>query len=100
MKTIQIPEVKVEQVKLWAGRTLAGAAWLICLGLVGVSVAVAALGTLAWLVFGSEILLVAGLGGGLVIGLAGTWQVLRRLDRASAALVTVRTACEPTAEVA
>jgi len=80
---IEIPRVKVEQAKVWAGRTLAGAAWLICLGLVGVSGLVALGGMLAWLVLGSETILAAGLFGGLLLGLTGTWQVLRRLDRAS-----------------
>jgi hypothetical protein len=61
---------------------LEAATWLICLGLLATSAAVAACGALAWLVSGSSTVLAAGLGGGLLLGLAGVWQLLRRLDRA------------------
>ena len=37
---------------------------------------------LVWLVSGSEVILTLGLGSGLVLGLAGVWQLLRLLDRA------------------
>lgn len=83
---IEIPKVKVERAKVWAGWTLAGAAWMICFALVAGSAMVAAGGVLAWLLIGSETMLAAGLIGGLVLGLTGVWQVLRRLDRASKVL--------------
>jgi hypothetical protein len=38
---------------------------------------------LAWLVSGSGAVLAAGFGGGLLLGLAGVWQLLRRIDRAA-----------------
>jgi hypothetical protein len=43
---------------------------MICPGLLATSAAVAACGALAWLVSGSETLLAAGLGGGVLLGLA------------------------------
>ena len=36
---------------------------------------------LAWLVSGSEIVLALGVAGGLLLGLAGVWHLLRQLDR-------------------
>jgi hypothetical protein len=38
---------------------------------------------LAWLVSGSETLPAAGLGGGVLLDLAGVWQWLRRIDQAA-----------------
>ena len=58
-------------------------AWLICLGLLATSIAVAACGALGWLLSGSGTVLAAGLGGAVVLGLAGVWQLLGRLDRAA-----------------
>jgi hypothetical protein len=80
---IVIPKVKIEQLKLWLGRALKAATWLICLGLLGLSAAVAGFGALAWLISGSETVLAVGLGGGALIGLAGVWQLLHRLDQAA-----------------
>ena len=55
--------------------------WLICLGLLAASAAVAGCAALAWMVSGSEGVLTLGLGSGLLLGLAGVWQLLRRLDQ-------------------
>ena len=85
-ESIVIPRVKIEQVKVWFGRALEATTWLICLGLLAASAAVAACGALGWLVSGSETVLAVGLGGGLLLGLAGMWQLLHRLDRAAKGL--------------
>lgn len=79
-ENIVIP-IKIERVKLWTRWTLEATTWLICLGLLAASAAVAACAALAWLVSGSEIVLTLGLGGGLLLGLAGVWHLLRRLDQ-------------------
>ena len=81
-ENIVIP-IKIGRVKVWGRRTLETAAWLICLGLLATSAAVAACGALAWLVSGSETVLAAGLGCGVLLGLAGVWQLLRRIDQAA-----------------
>lgn len=81
-ENIVIP-MKIERVKIWFRRTLETAAWLICLGLLATSVAVAACGALGWLVSGSGTVLAAGIGGGVLLGLAGVWQLLGRLDQAA-----------------
>ena len=81
-ENIVIP-IKIERVKVWFRRTLETAAWLICLGLLATSIAVAACGALGWLVSGSGTVLAAGLGGGVLLGLAGVWQLLGRLDQAT-----------------
>ena len=86
-ENIVIP-INIERVKTWTRRTLETAGWLICLGLLALSAAVAACGALAWLVSGSEAVLAAGLGGGVLIGLAGVWQLLRRIDQAGKRLRT------------
>jgi hypothetical protein len=78
-ENIVIP-IKIERMKLWARWTLQATTWLICLGLLAASAAVAAIATLAWLVSGSEAILALGVGGGLLLGLAGVWHLLRRLD--------------------
>jgi hypothetical protein len=80
-ENIVIP-IKIERVKLWSRRTLEAATWLICLGLLAAGGAFAACAALAWLVTGSEAMLALGLGGGLLLGLAGVWHLLHRLDRA------------------
>jgi hypothetical protein len=79
-KNIVIP-IKIERVKLWTRWTLEAATWLICLGLLAASAVVAACATLAWLVSGSDVVLTLGVGGGLLLGLAGVWHLLRQLDR-------------------
>ena len=81
-ENIVIP-INIERAKVWTRRTLETAGWLICLALLAASVAVAACGALGWLVSGSGTVLAAGLGGGVVLGLAGVWQLLHRLDRAA-----------------
>lgn len=81
-ENIVIP-ITIEWIKLWTRRTLETAGWLVCLGLFAASAAVAAFGMLAWLVIGSDSVIVVGLGGGLMLGLAGVWQLLRRIDRAA-----------------
>lgn len=89
-ESIVIP-IKIEQLKLWSSWTLEAACWLICLGLLAASAVVAAIAVLAWLVSGSNIALVLGAIGGLVLGLAGVWQLLRRLDRAVSQLKSAPT---------
>ena len=79
-ENIVIP-IRIERVKLWTRWMLEAATWLICLGLLAASAAVAACAVLAWLLSGSEAVLTLGLGGGLLLGLAGVWQLLRRLDQ-------------------
>lgn len=79
-ENIVIP-IKIERLKVWAGWTLEAATWLICLGLLAASLVVAACAGLAWLMSGSETFLTIGLGGGLLLGLAGVWHWLRQLDR-------------------
>ena len=79
-KNIAIP-IKIERVKLWIRWTLEVTSWLICLGLLAASAAVAACAALAWLVSGSEGILTLGLGSGLLLSLAGVRQLLRRLDQ-------------------
>ena len=80
-ETIVIP-IKIERLKLWTRRTLETASWLISLGLLAASAAVAGFSALGWLVSGSDTLLAIGLGGGILLGLAGVWHLLHRLDRA------------------
>jgi hypothetical protein len=82
MKENIIIPIKIERLKLWTRWTLEAASWLICLGLLAASGAVAGLVALVWLVSGSEVILTLGLGSGLVLGLAGVWHLLRQLDRA------------------
>ena len=79
-ENIVIP-IKIERVKLWIRWTLEVTSWLICLGLLAASAAVGGCAALAWLVSGSETILTLGLGSGLLLGLAGVWQLLRRLDQ-------------------
>ena len=80
-ENITIP-IKIERLKLWTRWILVATSWLICLGLLAASVAVAGCGALVWLVTGSDVILTLGLGGGLLLGLAGVWHLLRQLDRA------------------
>jgi anaerobic C4-dicarboxylate transporter len=80
-ENIVIP-IKIERVKTWTRRALETATWLICLGLLAASVIVATGAALLWLVSGSEVILALGLGSGLLLGLAGVWHLLRKLDRA------------------
>ncbi len=80
-ENIVIP-IRFERVKQVTRWSLEATSWLICLGLLAASVAVAACGSLVWLVTRSEIILTLGVAGGLVLGLLGVWQLLRKLDRA------------------
>lgn len=73
--------IKIERVKLWTRWTLEATTWLICLGLFAASGAVAACAALVWLISGSEIILTLGISGGLLLGAAGLWQLLHRLDQ-------------------
>ncbi len=82
MKENIIIPIKIERLKLWTRWTLEAASWLICLGLLAASGAVAGLAALVWLISGSEVFLTLGLGSGLVLGLAGVWHLLRQLNRA------------------
>jgi hypothetical protein len=81
-ENIVIP-IKIDRLKLWTRWTLEATSWLICLGLLAASGAVAGLAALVWLISGSEVILTVGLGSGLMLGLAGVWHLLRQLDRAS-----------------
>ena len=81
-ENIVIP-IKTEQLKLWIRWTLEATSWLISLGLLAASGAVAGLAALVWIISGSEVILTLGLGSGLVVGLAGVWHLLRQLDRAA-----------------
>jgi hypothetical protein len=78
---IVIP-IRIERLKPWARRTLETLGWLISLGLLAASAAVAGGAAMVWLIWGSETLLAIGLGGGILMGLAGVWHLLHRLDRA------------------
>jgi hypothetical protein len=80
-ENIVIP-MKIERLKLWTRWALEATSWLICIGLLAASVIVAGLSSLVWLVSGSEAVLTLGLGGGLLLGLAGVWHLLRQLERA------------------
>jgi hypothetical protein len=80
-ENIVIP-ISIERVKAWTLWTLEATTWLVCIGLLLASVVVAACAAMAWLVSGSEVILTLGLGGGLLLGLAGVWHLLRQLDRA------------------
>jgi hypothetical protein len=82
MKENIIIPIKIERLKLWTRWTLEAASWLICLGLLAASGAVAGLAALVWLISGSEVFLTLGLGSSLVLGLVGVWHLLRQLDRA------------------
>ena len=80
-ENIVIP-IKIERVKTWTRWTLEATSWMLCIGLLAASAAVAGVAVLAWLVSGSEIIFTLGIGGGLLLGLAGVWQLMGRLDRA------------------
>ena len=80
-ENIVIP-IKIENVKLWTQWTLEATSWLICLGLLAASAAVAGCAALAWLVSGAEVILTLGLVSCLLLGLARVWHLMRRLDQA------------------
>jgi hypothetical protein len=79
---IVIP-IETERLKLWTRRVLETATWLISLGLLAASAAVAGIAVLLWLMWGSETLLALGLFSGIVLGLAGVWHLMRLLDQAA-----------------
>jgi hypothetical protein len=83
MKENIIIPIKIECLKLWTRWTLEATSWLICLGLLAASGAVAGLAALVWLISDSEVVLTIGLGSGLLLGLAGVWHLLRQIDRAA-----------------
>ena len=80
-ENIVIP-IKIERVKTWTRWVLEATGWMLCLGLLVTSVAVAGVAALVWLVSGSEGVLTLGVGGSLLLGLTGVWQLMCRLDRA------------------
>lgn len=80
-ENIVIP-IKIERVKTWTRWALEATTWLVCLGLLAASAGITAAATLAWLVWSSELILVLGLGSGLLLGLAGVWHLLHKLDDA------------------
>ena len=77
MKENTVIPIKIERLELWSRWTLETADWLIRLGLLSASVAIAACAALVWLVSGSEAILALGLGGGLLLGLTGVWHLLQ-----------------------
>lgn len=79
-ESIVIP-IPVERVKLWIRRTLEAATWLICIGLLAASAVVAGGAALVWLISGSETILALGGAASMLLGLAGVWNLLHRLDR-------------------
>jgi hypothetical protein len=79
-ENIVIP-VPVERVKLLTRWALEASTWLICLGLLAASAVVAGGAALVWLISGSETILALGGAGSLLLGLAGVWHLLQRLDR-------------------
>jgi hypothetical protein len=80
-ENIVIP-VPVERVKLLTRWALEASTWFICLGLLATSAVVAGGAALVWLISGSETILALGGAGSLLLGLAGVWHLLQRLDRA------------------
>lgn len=78
---IVIP-IKIERLKLWTRWTLEATSWLMCLGLLAASAGVSGFAVLVWLLSGSEVILTLGLSGGLLLGLAGVWHLLRQIERA------------------
>lgn len=84
-ENIVIP-IKIERLKLWTRCLLETAGWLICLGLLAASATVATIAVLVWLISGSNTILALGIISGLLLGLAGVWQLLRRFDRAASQL--------------
>jgi hypothetical protein len=79
-ETIVIP-FPIERVKLLTRWALEASTWLICLGLLAASAVVAGSAALVWLISGSEAILALGCTSGLLLGLAGVWHLLHRLDR-------------------
>jgi hypothetical protein len=73
--------IKLERARLWFRYALETASWLISLGLLAASAAVTGCAALFWLISGSETILSLGLAGALLLGLAGVWQLLQRLDK-------------------
>jgi hypothetical protein len=78
--------IKTERLKLWTRRALEASGWLISLGLLAASAAVGGFAAIFWLFSGSETLLAMGLGGSILLGLAGVWHLLQRLDRTAGQL--------------
>jgi hypothetical protein len=79
-ESIVIP-IPVERVKLWIRRSLEAATWLICIALLAASAVVAGGAALVWLISGSETILALGGAASMLLGLAGVWNLLHRLDR-------------------
>lgn len=79
-ENIVIP-VPVERVKLLTRWALEASTWLICLGLLAASAVVAGGAALVWLLSGSEVMLALGGAASMLLGLAGVWHLLQRLDR-------------------
>ena len=81
-ETIVIP-IKIERVKRWTRWMLEAAGWLVCLGLLAAGAGIGGAAMLIWLFAGSEAILMLGMACALPLGLAGAWQLLRRLERAA-----------------
>ena len=77
---IVIPRKNIERLRIWSAHALDALAWLICLGMLAASAASVVCGSLAWLVFRSGDWLLVGIGGGILLGLAAAWQLVRRLE--------------------
>lgn len=79
---IVIP-VPTEGLKRWTCRLLETMSWCISFGLLAASVAVAGIAGLVWLIRGGDTLLAIGVGGSIVLALAGVRQLSHRIDRAT-----------------
>ena len=71
----------LDRVRVWTGRLLESAAWLLCAGLLVASAVVPVTAAMAWLLSGSGNVLATGVGGGILLGVAGTCLLVVRLDR-------------------
>jgi hypothetical protein len=71
----------LDRVRVWIGRLLETAAWLLCAGLLVASAVVPVTAAMAWLLSGNGSVLASGVVGGIVLGVAGTCLLVVRLDR-------------------
>lgn len=86
MKNKDEIQISIERAKTWGRWALEGASWAICLGLLAGSAGIAGVSGLVWLISGSTTLLAAGLLGGLLLGLAGVWHILLRMNQTAESL--------------
>lgn len=79
-ENIVIP-ISIERVKFITRCSLEATSWLICLSMLSASALLAGFGVLVWFITGSETILTLGCTGGLLLGLAGLWSLLLRIDQ-------------------